>query len=103
MTNFDMRLLIKSRTEAFYERILKPFELCQESDIGWIKNALESLFNESRNHSDWFFWFITEIDKLETGIALHRRKPAAVKEEIESLIGKVLEAVKKDSANCGRI
>ncbi|MDR0301514.1 MAG: hypothetical protein LBI04_04275 [Treponema sp.] len=94
--------MIKNRTMAFYERVLKPFELCKKRDINWEERALEGLFYKSRSCSDWMFYFLKNIDKAETEITLHKRVPKSFVDEVKVLCNSVHNDLKTEAANRGR-
>jgi len=82
MTNFAMWILIKERTENFYQRIFKPLGLCKKGDLKIIETNLKRLFFKKRNHSGWAKAFLRAIDDAETEIVLHKREPKHFTDEI---------------------
>ena len=85
MTNNEMWIQIKERTENFYQRIFKPLGLYKNGDLKIIKAGLKRVFINKRNHSGYARSFLRAIDYAETEIVLHKRKPNLFVDEIEEI------------------
>ena len=85
MTNFAMWILVKERTQNFYQRIFKPLGLYKNGDLKIIEAGLKRVFFNKRNHSGYASSFLRAIDDAETEIVLHKRKPNLFVDEIEDI------------------
>jgi len=93
--------LARNRTRALYERVFKPFNLCEKSDLERIEKCLQRHFYKAPSHTIWLIEFLRGIEEVETNIVLHKELPKSLDAAINESLKYVREGVVQNAVMTG--